>query len=42
MSIKVILLVLSVICFALGAAGVAAKVNWDQAGKGFAVASLLF
>jgi hypothetical protein len=42
MSIKIILLILAVIAFALGAAGVQAAVNWDQAGKALVVASLLF
>ena len=42
MSIKVVLLILAAIAFALGAAGVQAAINWDQAGKALVVVSLLF
>ena len=38
---KIILLIYSVVSFVLGAFGVAAKVNFDQLGKAFFVASLL-
>lgn len=40
-SLKVILLICSVISFALHAFGVAARVNFDGLGKAFFVASFL-
>lgn len=40
-SLKLVCLLLSVICFALGAFGVSARVNFDQLGKAFFVASFL-
>lgn len=33
MSARMVFLVLAAVCFGLGAVGVPAKLNWDQAGK---------
>lgn len=39
--VRTILLVLAVICFALAAFGVVARVNWRDAGFAFVTASFL-
>jgi hypothetical protein len=41
MSLQIILAVLALVSFSLGAAGVAARVNWDQLGKALLVAAWL-
>ena len=39
---RMVFLILAAICFALGAAGVAARLNWDQAGKACVVLAFIF
>lgn len=39
--IVTVLLILALVCFALGAFGVAARVNWDLLGKAFLTAAAL-
>lgn len=40
-AVAMLCVVVAFICFLLGAAGVAARVSWDQAGKAALVAALL-
>lgn len=41
LTVRTALLLLAVVFFALGALGVQARINWDQAGKAAVVAAFL-